>query len=233
VAGTGCRVVVSEQIAQSTGHACRVVTPCLLLAVVCLTGCADAEKERLMATTQPTYDKATGRLTNLTYDANRNGRIDTWTEMDGTRPLRSRIDRNEDGTIDRWEYYDEEGQLVKVGFSRHDDGKLDAWAFAGSDGKVHRIEISSTGDENGIDRWEYYDPARGDAAGYGALVRAEEDIDADARPDKWETYKGGAIETVAFDEDGDGIPDRRISYQDSEVAVVDSLLEGTRRSSQR
>jgi hypothetical protein len=150
--------------------------------------------------------------------------------MDGVQPLRSRIDRDEDGTVDRWEYYDDEGRLAKVGFSRHDDGKPDAWAFAGADGKVHRIEISSTGDEHGIDRWEYYDPSRGDAAGFGALVRAEEDTNADARPDKWETYEAGAIQTVAFDEDGDGIPDRRLSYRDSVVAVVDSPLDGARRS---
>ena len=35
----------------------------------------------------PTYDSATGKLTQLTYDANRNGRVDTWTSMDGTQPL--------------------------------------------------------------------------------------------------------------------------------------------------
>ena len=35
--------------------------------------------------------------------------------MDGTRPLRARIDRNEDGKLDRWESSDEKGQLAKVG----------------------------------------------------------------------------------------------------------------------
>ena len=52
-----------------------------------MTACADAEKERLIRTTVPTYDPATGKLTQLTYDADRNGRVDTWTSMDGTRPL--------------------------------------------------------------------------------------------------------------------------------------------------
>jgi hypothetical protein len=36
--------------------------------------------------------------------------------MDGNRALRSRMDRNEDGRVDRWEYYDGGGRLVKVGF---------------------------------------------------------------------------------------------------------------------
>ena len=93
-------------------------------------GCADPERERLKATTKASYDKATGKLTELTYDANKNGRIDTWTEMDGTRPIRSRIDSNEDGRIDRWEYYDATGGLAKVGFSRKADEKPDAWAYS-------------------------------------------------------------------------------------------------------
>ena len=38
----------------------------------------------------------------LFIDADRNGRVDTWTSMDGTRPLSSSIDRNEDGKIDRF-----------------------------------------------------------------------------------------------------------------------------------
>src|SRR3954467_9638346 len=107
---------------------------------VCLAGCSDPEKERIKETTRPTYDKTTGKLTQLTYDRNKNGKIDTWTDMDGTRPLRSRIDMDDDGKIDRWEYYDEAGKLLKVGFSRKGDGKPDAWAYSGPDGKVVRVE---------------------------------------------------------------------------------------------
>jgi hypothetical protein len=176
----------------------------------------------------PTYDKTTGKLTELTYDRNHNGKIDTWTEMDGAKPLRSRIDLNEDGKIDRWEYYDDKGQLLKVGFSRKDDGKADAWAYAGPDGKVVRIEISSTGDEKKIDRWEHYDPARvgpnGDTS--GALVSAEEDTNGDGRPDKWETYEKGAIKTVAFDEGGTGHPTRRLTYDGGQLALIESNPDG-------
>ncbi len=83
-------------------------------------GCADPERERLKHTTRASYDQTTGKLTELTYDANKNGRIDTWTEMDGTRPIRSRIDSDEDGRIDRWEYYDDgrpsgQGGLLEKG----------------------------------------------------------------------------------------------------------------------
>jgi hypothetical protein len=206
----------------------------LCAALACLAACSDPEKERLKATTRPTYDNKTGRLTQLTYDANKNGRIDTWTDMDGPRPLRSRIDRNEDGKLDRWEYYDGKGQLLKVGFSRRDDGKVDAWAFSGSDGKLERIEISSSGDEQRIDRWEYYDASQ--AAGpdsAGALVRAAEDTNADGRPDKWETYDRGVVRTAAFDEDGDGKPDRRLTYGADGLTLIESAPDGSGAYSKR
>ena len=53
--------------------------------------------------------------------------------------------------------------------------------FSRPDGKIARVEISSTGDETAIDRWEYYEG--------GQLVRVEEDTNGDGRADKWETYE--------------------------------------------
>ena len=196
----------------------------MLVTCLCAHACSDPERDRLRATTKPSYDRSTGKLTELTYDANKNGRIDTWTAMDGSRPLRSRIDRDEDGKIDRWEYYDEKGALAKVGFSRNDDGKVDAWAYAGADGKVQRIQVSSAGDEKKIDRWEYYDESVAlNADGTGTLLRADEDTDGDGRADKWETYEGGAVRTAAFDENGDGTPDRRLTYQGTTLVLVESV----------
>jgi hypothetical protein len=205
----------------------------LVVAGVMLSACADAAKERLKETTRPTYDHVTGRLRELTFDANANGRVDTWTDMDGAKPLRSRIDRNEDGKIDRWEHYGADGRLAKIGFSRNDGGKPDAWAFSGSDGKVQRIEISSTADESRIDRWEYYDPLRAGPDGRGALARAEEDTNRDGKRDKWETYEGGAIKTVAFDENGDGVADRRFTYAGSSVRLIESDPDASGRFATR
>jgi hypothetical protein len=194
----------------------------LVLVLTAAAACSDREKERLKQTTKATYDQSTGRLKELTYDANKNGIIDTWTEMDGTRPLRARIDRNEDGRLDRWEYYDEKGQLAKVGFSRSDDGAPDAWAFPGPDGKVARVEVSSVRDEQKIDRWERYDPAPAGAGGMGALLAAEEDVNKDGRADKWETYDRGTLKSAAFDEDHDGRPDRRFTYEGGALVLIET-----------
>ena len=169
-------------------------------------GCADASRDpREGRRRKPTYDKTTGKLTQLTYDRNDNGVIDTWTDMDGAKPLRSRIDQDEDGTIDRWEYYDGPGKLLKVGFSRNNDGKPDAWAFlAARTARSTRVEISSTGDEPGS--------IAASSTPAASLARVEQDTNGDGRVDKWETYENGALKTAEFDEDGDGRPDRRLTY---------------------
>ena len=193
-----------------------------IAAAAAVYGCSDPDRARLQATTKPTYDKATGQLKELTLDANRNGRIDTWTEMDGHRPLRSRADTNEDGTLDRWEYYDAAGTLVKVGLSRKGSGQPDAWAYAGAGGRIDRIEVSSTGDETRIDRWEYYDATAAPGAdGAGVLVRVDEDANHDGRRDKWERYDRGVLRTAEFDEDGDGRPDRRLTYDGTALVSIE------------
>jgi hypothetical protein len=200
-------------------YALRTVKASLWLALagvltLAAAACSDPDAARARRTTIPTYDKKTGRLTELTFDRNKNGVVDTWTEMDGNRPLRARIDTDEDGTIDRWEYYDDKGALLKVGFSRRHDGTPDAWAYAGPGGKTARVEIASSGDERKIDRREFYDGDR--------LIRVEEDTDGDTRIDKWESYEHGALKTAAMDENGDGIADRRLTYTGGALVRIES-----------
>ena len=146
--------------------------------------------------------------------------------MDGTRPLRTRIDLDEDGKIDRWEYYDDKGGLAKVGFSRKQDGKPDAWAFSGADGTLSRVEISATNDEKRIDRWEFYEG--------GSLIRAEEDTNGNGKVDRWETYGGnGVLTTAAMDEDGNGVADRRLTYAGGTLVLIESDPDASGRFTKR
>lgn len=186
----------------------------MLCAGLAMYACSDHSRDAARQTSRGTYDKTTGKLTQLTYDRNHNGTIDTWTDMDGTRPLRSRIDLDEDGKIDRWEYYDETGALTKVGFSRKHDATPDAWAFSRPDGSLERVEISSTADERKIDRREFYER--------GVMVRVEEDTNGDGRTDTWETYQDGALKVLELDEDHDGKPDRRLTYAGQDLATIES-----------
>jgi hypothetical protein len=179
------------------------MTKYILLLLSVLPSLACTAPPQSTSRVQPAYDAKTGRLTELTYDDNRNGRIDTWVHMNGTRILRAESDHDEDGRIDRWEYYRAAGSLEKVGVSRLDDGVVDAWAFEDAKGKISRIEISTRRDGQ-VDRVEFFAD--------GILERVEEDTNRDGRSDKWETYHDAALTIVAFDTRGRGKPDRRLVY---------------------
>ena len=183
--------VVSRRIAYTVAIAASA-----LLAAACSRG-ADATR------ITPEYDKKTGKLTLLKYDSNGNGKVDTWSYMDGARVVRIEIDKDENGSIDRWKHYGADGKLEKIGFSRANDGKEDAWSFPGADGSIERIE-SSTRRDGKVSRIEHYRN--------NVLVSAEEDTDRDGRIDKWETYAGDRVASVAFDTTRRGTPDRRLTY---------------------
>lgn len=138
---------------------------------------------------QPDYNKESGRLERLRHDTNGNGVAETTSYMDGGRIARIEIDLNEDGRIDRWEYYGSGQRLEKVGFSRSSDGREDAWSYADEAGTVVRIEIAAAPGER-VTRTEFFDR--------GVLARAEEDTDADGVVDKWETYTQGRLARLAF-----------------------------------
>src|SRR5262249_38869536 len=66
-----------------------LVLPCLAV------GCGSADQR-----IEPVYDGKTGKLQILKYDADGDGRFDTWSYMDGQRVVRIEIDQDEDGKID-------------------------------------------------------------------------------------------------------------------------------------
>jgi len=125
-----------------------------MLAVVVLAAAFGACRDgRANAAIQATYDN-TGHLQMLAFDSNRNGKPDTWSHMEGSRIARIDIDADEDGAIDRWEYYDSNQQLAKVGTARKRDGKVSRSEFY-EGGLLARAEEDTDG--NGlVDKWETY-----------------------------------------------------------------------------
>jgi hypothetical protein len=183
-----------------------------------LAGC-DRRGEDARKRITPEYDKATGKLVLLRYDSNGNGKVDTWSYMDGARIVRIEIDQDEDGKIDRWEHYGPDQTLEKIGSSRAQDGKEDAWAYLGPDGTIARVDVSLRRDGH-VTRVEHYQ--------HNVLVAAEEDGDDDGKMDKWETYDGDRLTSLAFDTQHRGTPDRRLIYgPDGTVRVeVDEKGDG-------
>lgn len=159
----------------------------IVLAIWCA-ACGGASQSS-NAVMQPDYNKETGQLERLRHDANGNGVAESTSYMDGGRIARIEIDLNEDGRIDRWEYYGADQRLEKVGFSRSSDGHEDAWSYADAAGTVMRVEIAAAPGER-VTRTEYFDR--------GVLARAEEDTDADGVVDRWETYEQGRLARLAF-----------------------------------
>jgi hypothetical protein len=181
----------------------------------CSRGTGDARKRIV-----PEYDENTGKLRLLKYDANGNGTVDTWSYMDGARIKRIEIDNNEDGKIDRWEYYKADQKLEKVGFSRASDGIEDAWSYSATDGSIDRIDVSTRRDGR-VTRIEHY--------AHGRLTAAEEDGDGDGSTDKWETYDGDRLASVAFDTTHRGTPDRRLTYGAAGTARMEVDARGDGR----
>ena len=189
----------------------------LLSAALCVSAACNRNRSEASTRIQAEYNPKTGRLQLLKYDSNGNGRVDTWSYMDGPRLVRIELDKDEDGKIERWEYYGANQKLEKVGFSRNNDGVEDAWSYAGPDGTLERIEISTR--RNGkVGRIEHYEK--------NVVVRAEEDSDGDGRIDKWETFDGDHLSAVAFDTQHRGVPDRRLVYGPGGTARIEVDLKG-------
>jgi len=108
------------------------------IAIAALSACSNADARQSKSTIRPTYDKQTGKLIELAYDSNHDGRPDTWTDMDGTKPLRTRIDRNRAGP-------DGKGILVRAEEDTKGDGKPHKWETY-RDGALDTVAFDEDGD---------------------------------------------------------------------------------------
>jgi hypothetical protein len=183
-----------------------------------VSACSDSKGDEARKRITPEYDKATGKLKLLKYDSKGTGTIDTWSYMDGARVVRIEIATHGDGKVDRWEYYDANQKLAKIGSSRAQDGNQDAWTYLAADGSIDRIDVSTRHDGK-INRVEHYKK--------DVLVAAEEDGDGDGRMDKWETYDGDHLSSIAFDTTHRGTPDRRLIYGPNGTAQLEVDAKGT------
>src|SRR5262245_7591801 len=102
-----------------------------------LTACSGARRD----TPAAEYDPDTGRLRRLVFDVTRNGHNDAVSYMDGTSVHRIELDLDENGRVDRWDFYGANRSLERVGFSRTNDGVMDAQAFYSPDAGLARIEL--------------------------------------------------------------------------------------------
>lgn len=75
-------------------------------------------------------------------------------EEEALAPRKVQVDSNFDGVIDRIEYYDESGQVIRVESDTDFDGIYDEWVYY-RNGKVEKAEKDTNGDGK-PDTWIEY-----------------------------------------------------------------------------
>jgi hypothetical protein len=169
------------------------------------------------------YDPATRRLSRLEFDLNKDGKNDTVSYMEGTRINRVELDVDQNGRVDRWDFYTPDGSLDHIGWATGAAGTMDSEAFYSPQGALDRIEVSTKHDGR-FDRTEFYRD--------NVLIRSQDDTNGDGRPDKWDDYApypnhqrgepAYRITVTGFDDTGAGRPDRRFVWAaDGTVARVE------------
>jgi hypothetical protein len=140
----------------------------------------------------PIYNSSTGQLEQVVSDTDGDGKIDTRAYMDGRLLRRIEIDRNADGTPDRWEHY-AEAPPERV---RPDspDGRVE----------IDRVD-EANGPDDRITLREFYER--------GELARVEDDSNLDGRVDRWEHYQQGTLTRLELDTRGTGVAERRLLYR--------------------
>ncbi len=161
------------------------------------------------------YYDTLGQLERIEHDSNGDGRGDYIIHYDPARRVGLvEVDEDFDGWVDRWEYYDVNGVLERVGRARHGH-RADVWTYPASAAGPARTEYDEDGDGK-VDRI--------DIEREGRVVRVEIDANRDGRMDRWQSWEAGRLRSEELDTDGDGRPDRRIRYgSDGKVRGIDTI----------
>jgi hypothetical protein len=132
------------------------------------------------------YNPQTGRLTELTYDVDNDGKRETRAYLDGTRLVKVEADENGDDRIDRWEYYTPgrpDAMLERVESSTRRDGIVSRRQYYES-GVLARAEEDTDGD-GVVDKWDTYV--------HGVLSTMAFDFDHRGVPNRRLVYGAGGV----------------------------------------
>jgi len=138
-----------------------------------------------------------GHLDRVAYDGNGDHRAKIVTFFaPGGAPLRAQIDSDNDGIVDRWEFYGPDGRVSKVGTARRIPGKPDLWSYPDGFGGVARREYDDDGDGK---------PERAEVLLGDVVVAEEFDTKGNGHWDRRIVRaRDGSIARVDLDPKGDG-----------------------------
>lgn len=145
-----------------------------------------------------------GTLRQMKFDSNGDRRPDVFAFFSGRNtPDRLELDENRDGTIDRWEEYNQEGVMVRFATSKK-GGSPERFIEIDPVTKA-TIRVETDADHDGKrERLELFVD--------GKLSRAEIDTNGDGKRDRVQDWSPGYLASEEIDRDGDGRADVRILH---------------------
>lgn len=133
-------------------------------------------------------------------DANNDGRPEIISVMKNGREVCRISDINNDGKIDRYAYFDDQGRPRRLEVDYGFDGRMDEIVTLSEGVIVTKFWDMSL--DGKLDTWQFYESGR--------LVKQDRDANGDGRVDEWWTYPDPThleCAVVAYDRDADGRPD--------------------------
>lgn len=180
----------------------------LLGVVVLATGCqrggrADARTPAQIEGSRPTdvvHEQCKVESAQEKLDANGDGRNEISVVMKDNRAVCQAADLNQDGVIDAYTYFGDDGSVRRRELAYSRDAAINEIRLyrAGLLAEVHQSTVAA----GKLDTWHYYAD--------GARKRTERDSDGDGIVDEWWEYpdpKRPGCPLMTSDEDGDAKPD--------------------------
>jgi hypothetical protein len=135
----------------------------------------------------------------LESDVNLDGHPETRSFFKGALLKIREMDNNNDGKIDRRNFYNDKGKIIKVEKDENSTGKINITWYYNDQEEAVRAEKDDNGDGN-IELWFHYNN--------GFVTMVEEDRNLDGKADLWEIYdESEVLVQTKKDLDYDGIPD--------------------------
>ena len=143
-------------------------------------------------------------------DYNGDGRDDTVHMQIGSLPGMTTMDRNLDGVYDVQWNFDSKGFESTMIADDDFDGRFE-WSSEIENGEIYRSFLDADGDERPEQVWNFE---------HGVICRIDYYFASGGRIVKHEFYKAGLLDAADYDDDGDGVFERRVKFDNHADPVL-------------
>lgn len=134
------------------------------------------------------------------FDMNHDGKPDSFSIYRNGKITSQKVDRNFDGKIDEWHFYDGDGAVQRVERDKNFDGKVDEWfVYAQDGGAIAKFDTDFNGLADCVVTYEFGNPTRVDYMPNESRIVTRREI-----------LKDGVATEEWVDENRDGAFDYRV-----------------------